>query len=148
KTLTVAHRDPLIRQHVSASAELIPDELNVKQVAVEADESAFITVSVKRNFKALGKRCGAKLKQIAAALNQWGFDEVARLDGGESLEVPGEPLSSSDVLLQRKAAAGTAVATDGHITVVLDTRLDQALEHEGLAREFISVVQNARKEAG
>jgi isoleucyl-tRNA synthetase len=52
------------------------------------------------------------------------------------------------VVLQRKAAENTAVATDGHITVVLDTQIDAALRREGLAREFTSLVQNARKDSG
>ncbi len=146
--LTVAHRDPLLRGHVTASAELIEDELNVKEVAVEADESAFISVTVKPNFKTLGKRCGPKLKAIAPALAGWGFEEVARLEAGETLEVAGEAIGLEDVLLQRKAAADTAVATDGDITVVLDTQVTPALRREGLAREFVSLVQNARKEAG
>ncbi len=52
--LTVVHRDAGIRADVLAASALISDELNVKAVAVEADESAFATVAVKPNFKTLG----------------------------------------------------------------------------------------------
>ncbi|MEZ4290730.1 MAG: DUF5915 domain-containing protein [Myxococcota bacterium] len=85
------------------SSALVADELNVKQVVVEADESAFATVVVKPNFKTLGKRCGPKLKQIGPALAAWGFEEVARLEAGETIEVEGEALALGDVLLQRSA---------------------------------------------
>src|SRR5690606_3374423 len=146
--LTVVHRDPTLRAHVTSAHELIEDELNVKRVDVEADESAFTSVSVKPNFKTLGKRCGSKLKDISAVLAKWGFAEVERLEAGESVNVAGEALTIDDVILQRKAAENTAVATDGHVTVVLDTQIDAPLRREGLAREFTSLVQNTRKESG
>jgi isoleucyl-tRNA synthetase len=137
-----------VREHIACSASLIEEELNVKQVGVEADEGAFTSVKVKPNFKTLGKRCGPKLKEISAALAGWGYAEVNQLEEGQSLEVAGEALGIGDVILQRQAAPNTAVATDGEITVVLDTSIDPALKREGLAREFISLIQNARKAAG
>jgi isoleucyl-tRNA synthetase len=73
---------------------------------------------------------------------------VARLESGGTIEVAGEALALGDVILQRSALAGAVVATNGDLTVVLDTALDAALEREGIAREFVSVLQNARKQAG
>jgi isoleucyl-tRNA synthetase len=148
RRLTVVHRDAERRAMALAAQALIADELNVKDVAAEADESSFTSIAVKPNFKTLGKRCGPKLKPIGAALAQWGFAEVARLEAGETIEVAGEALSLEDVVLQRSALAGAAVATDGELTVVLDTEVDPALRREGIAREFVSVLQNARKQAG
>lgn len=146
--LTIAHRDKRVRDEALASAGLIADEINVKNVEAVADESAFATVSVKPNFKMLGKRCGPKLKEIGAVLKNWSFSEVERLEAGESITVAGEPLTLEDVLLQRGAKGDAAVATDGHLTVALETHVDEALRREGNAREFVSLMQNARKEAG
>ncbi|HYO94951.1 MAG TPA: isoleucine--tRNA ligase [Polyangiaceae bacterium] len=146
--LTVVHRDPAVREAVLASAALIADEINVKRVAVEADESGFASVTVKPNFKTLGKRCGSKLKAISAALTGFGPGEVARLEAGEGLLVEGETLTLADVVLQRDSKGDAAVVTDGDITVALDTRLDEGLLAEGIAREFVSLLQNARKDAG
>ncbi len=146
--MTVVHRDPNVRAQVLASAALIEEELNVKALSVEADESAFTTVQVKPNFKTLGKRCGKKLGAIKTELSGWGFEEVARLEAGESIEAAEEPLSLDDVILQRAAKPDAAVATDGSVTVVLDTTLTDELRQEGVAREFISQMQNARKSAG
>jgi isoleucyl-tRNA synthetase len=148
RRLTVVHRDPALRDMALGAQALIADELNVKSVAVEADESSFTSITVKPNFKTLGKRCGPKLKPIGAELARWGFAEVARLEAGEAIEVAGEPLTLDDVILQRSALAGAAVATNGELTVVLDTEIDAALRREGIAREFVSVLQNARKQAG
>jgi isoleucyl-tRNA synthetase len=146
--LTVVHRDAAVRQMALGATELIRDELNVKELAVEANESAFATVTVKPNFKTLGPRCGPKLKEITAVLKGWGFDEVARLEDNETITVAGEAIGIDDVLLQRSGKGDAAVATDGHVTVALDTTIDDALRREGIAREFTSLMQNARKDAG
>ncbi len=148
RELTVVHRDASVRGDVEAAAALIADELNVKAVTVEADESAVASVVVKPNFKTLGKRCGPKLKQIGPALLEWGFDEVARLEAGETIEVAGEAIALEDVLLQRTAKEGAATATDGEYTVVLDTELDERLRREGIARDAINLFNNARKDKG
>ena len=146
--LIVVHRDEGVRADVLAAADLLASELNVKKVSVEADESQFATVTVKPNFKTLGKRCGPKLKEIGPALASWGFDEVSRLEAGESIEVEGEELRLEDVLFQRSARGDAATATDGEYTVVLDTRLDDGLRREGIARDAISLLNSARKDQG
>jgi isoleucyl-tRNA synthetase len=146
--LTVASRDAAVRTAVQASAALIADELNVKRVAVSSDEGAFCAITVKPNFKELGKRAGPKLKEIGAALSQWSHAEVARLEAGEAIAVAEVPLRLADVLLQRTPAAGALVASEGAVTCVLDTALTPELVREGLANEFISLLQQARKAAG
>lgn len=146
--IDIVNRDPAVRAAAASFTSLIAEEINVKEVAVSGDESAFATVLVKPNFKTLGKRCGPKLKQIGAALATWGFREVESLEAGEPVSVEGVSLTLEDVLLQRGPKGDAAVATDGHITVALDTRIDSALRAEGVARDFVSLMQNARKEAG
>jgi isoleucyl-tRNA synthetase len=146
--LSVIHRDAKVREAVMLSAALIAEEINVKQVAVEADESAFASVSVKPNFKTLGKRLGSKLKSISATMANWTVAEVSQLESGESILIDADAVTLEDVILQRSGKGDSAVATDGHITVALDTRLDEPLRKEGIAREFISAMQTARKEAG
>jgi isoleucyl-tRNA synthetase len=146
--LTVVSRDPAVRVAAQAQAAILAAELNVKDVAVSADEAAVVAVSVKPNLKVLGKRCGQKIKEIGAVLVTWGHADVARLEAGESIPVAGESLTVADVLLQRTPVAGAVVASAGAVTVTLDTALNEALVHEGLAREFVSVLQQARKEAG
>src|SRR5262249_19556807 len=130
------------------SAALIAEEINVKRVETRGDESEFADVSVKPNFKTLGKRCGPKLKDITAALKAFGHEQVARLEAGETVVVEGETLALEDVLLQRTTKGEAAVATDGHVTVALDTHLDDALRREGIARDVTSLLQTARRDAG
>jgi isoleucyl-tRNA synthetase len=148
RELTVVHRDESVREDVIAASALIASELNVKTVSVEKDESAVATVTVKPNFKTLGKRCGPKLKEIGPVLASWGFEEVSRLEAGESITVAGEELGLEDVLFQRAVVGDAATATDGQYTVVLDTALDDGLRREGIARDAINLLNNARKDNG
>jgi isoleucyl-tRNA synthetase len=145
RALTVVSRDAAVRAAVAASRALIADELNVKLVQESADEGAFAEITVKPNFAELRRRCGPKLKEISAALASWGHGEVTRLEAGERIACAGESLGLGDVLLQRAARAGAVVASDGVLTVALDTTLDDALRAEGVAREFVSVLQQERK---
>jgi isoleucyl-tRNA synthetase len=142
------HRDARVRDAVTASAALIADEINVKSVDAVADESSFVDVTVKPNFKTLGKRCGPKLKEIGAGLKTFGHDDVSRLESGDPVSLVGETLTLEDVILERKPKGDAAVASDGHVTVALDMHQSPALLREGVAREIISLLQTARKDAG
>ena len=63
--------------------------------------------------------------------------------GGETIAF--EP---DDVLVESTSAEGYACAEEGGFLVGLDTSLTEALEREGLARELVRTVQEARKQAG
>ena len=57
-------------------------------------------------------------------------------------------ISPSEVLIEYKDIEGWIVANNDKITVALDTRINQSLFNEGLAREFINRLQNLRKQSG
>ena len=125
---------------VKGLEDLIMDELNVKRVEYVADETELCDVSYKANFKTLGKKCGSKMKAVAAG--------IAALKGfAGSATVEGVELSSEDVLVTRSPKAGLVVASEGATVVALETTLSPELVAEGLAREFVSHVQAMRKEA-
>ena len=125
---------------VKGLEELIEDELNVKNVAFIADETELCEVTFKANFKTLGKKCGAKMKAVAA-----GIAALKSFSGTTTIE--GVELTADDVLVTRKPKEGLVVASQGAIVVGLETALTPALISEGLAREFVSNVQSMRKEA-
>ena len=125
---------------VKGLEELIEDELNVKNVAFIADETELCEVTFKANFKTLGKKCGAKMKAVAA-----GIAALKSFSGSTTIE--GIELTADDVLVTRKPKEGLVVASQGAIVVGLETALTPELISEGLAREFVSNVQSMRKEA-
>ncbi len=146
--ITVISREAGVRAAVDRFRAALAMELNVKEVRLSTDEAAFCALSVKPNLKVLGKRCGPKLKAISAVLSGWSFAEVAELEAGRTIPVDGEAIGKDDLLLTRSPVAGALTASLGAVTVALDTALTPELTREGLAREFISVVQQARKDAG
>ncbi len=123
---------------VAGLESLIEDELNVKTVGFVADETELCNVSYKANFKTLGKKCGAKMKAVAAAI-------------ASAKTIPfdceGFTITADDVLVTRAPKEGLVVASEGSIVVGLETALTPELVAEGLAREFVSHVQSMRKEA-
>jgi isoleucyl-tRNA synthetase len=146
--LTVVSRDDKVQKEALDTAQLIEDELNVKTVAASAAEADFCSLTVKPNFAVLKQRAAAKLKDISAGLSSWGFNEVSRIEAGETIELAGVAITREDIILQRNPLSGKIVASEGDVTVVLDTTLTDALVKEGLAREMNSVLQQARKNAG
>jgi isoleucyl-tRNA synthetase len=77
---------------------------------------------------------------------------AARLAAGERVEIdlPSGPieLAPEDVELVRERREGWGVAGEGGVTVALDLDIDEDLRLEGLARELVREVQDARKAAG
>ena len=130
---------------VKGLEELIEDELNVKAVEYVADETELCDVSYKANFKTLGKKCGQKMKAVAAAIAAMGNGEGGT-GNGEPKIVEGVELTAEDVLVTRKPKAGMVVASEGAVVVGLETALTPELVAEGRARELVSHVQAKRKE--
>lgn len=134
-------------------AEIVKDELNVKELVLTQEEGSIVKYRILPDNKLLGPRFGKKFPALRAALGARNASEIARLVGaGETvrIEVEGETaeLAPGEVLVQTTAAEGLAVATGEGISVAIDTTLTPELAQEGLAREFVRAVQTMRKDAG
>ena len=135
-------------EKLAALADLIADELNVKEVVFVEDEAEISEVSCKANYRALGPRFGKRVKEAAAFIEKLTRAEVARLEAGERLPVAGGTIGADDVQLTRSEKEGVVAAVDGNLCVGLDVNLDEELVREGTAREVVNRVQNMRKAAG
>ena len=133
---------------VKGLEDLIEDELNVKKVEFIADETELCQISFKANFKTLGKKCGPKMKAVAAAIAA-ANNRITELANNRiaSCEIEGVVLTAEDVIVVRSSKPGLVVASQGAIVVGLETALTPELIAEGNAREFVSHVQSMRKEA-
>ena len=129
---------------VEGLKELVLDELNIKNLEQIADERSLCDVSYKANFKTLGRKCGPKMKSVAAAIAEMSGED---LGPAWTKRIEGVEITAQDVLVTRSPKQGLVVASEGEIVVGLDTTLDETLISEGLAREFVSHVQSMRKEA-
>jgi isoleucyl-tRNA synthetase len=151
--LQIASGDPRLAQLIepgSESRRIILEELNVRSVAFTEAEAEFCSFEVKPNLKELGRRCGPKIREITAALARLTDPaDVKRLRAG-GVTIAGELLREGDVLIRLIPRSGRVVASDSThgLTVALDTALDEDLIQAGLAREFTSILQQARKSSG
>ena len=159
----VKTRQPLARALAGAPGfASLPPELRA-QVAEELNVHALETMStvdvelvdysVKPNFKALGRRFGSQTPAVARAITSADAAALAadlRTAGTEVVTADGQsvPLSPDEVIVTQTPKAGWAVATDGGETVALEVTLTPELRREGLAREAIRLIQEARKSDG
>ena len=138
------------KEIIADLVDLIKEELNVKEVVFKDDLSEFMSLSVKPNFKEVGKLLGSKMKEFTTVLVNLTIDEVNSLNNGENITIK---LDGSDfvvepymVEIRYNAKEGFNVATLNNNFIILNTTLTDELIEEGIARELISKVQNLRKE--
>ncbi|MEZ4238857.1 MAG: isoleucine--tRNA ligase [Myxococcota bacterium] len=148
RKLTVVHHDAEVREALQAHAGSLADELNVKEVVIRADGDDLAAVSCKANFKALGKRYGGQMKAAAGEIERFGASELATLEGGQTIEVLGQPVALDDVVVRRDPRDDVVIETEGSLLVALDPTLDDGLVDEGIARELVSVLQRLRRDQG
>src|SRR5207302_10213008 len=127
------------------------DELNVKKIEYTKDAEKYITYQVQPNFKRLGPRIGKLLPGCKAALSQAdGGKLLAELtaSGKVTLNISGEKveLDNEDIQVRLQAKSGWAAAQGSNVVVVLATELTPELIAEGLARDFVRLVQDERKQ--
>ncbi|MEE8395467.1 MAG: DUF5915 domain-containing protein, partial [bacterium] len=139
---------------VRQSEGQILEELNVKALEFIAADDRMIAYRYRPNLPRLGKRFGKKIPAIREALAAETGPQIAasvtgggpftlQLKGGEALE-----LEPEDVLVETTSVEGYVSAEEGGYLVRLDTQLDDGLLREGMARELVRSVQEARKQAG
>ncbi|QZY53794.1 isoleucine--tRNA ligase [Crassaminicella profunda] len=138
---------------ISDLIPLIKEELNVKEVVFEKELNQFMNFNLKPNFKVAGPIFGSKIKLLGKALGSLDASvAVPKLENGETIEVPvdGETLelTREHVLITIAAKEGFTVEMQNNLFVILETTLTQELIDEGFAREFISKVQQMRKNNG
>ena len=142
-----------VREMLEGTAKIIADELNVKKVDFCDDEEELVKRSCKANFKALGARLGKEMKLAAAKIAQLTAQEISSILAGNPLTITLSDNSSAeigadDLIIKREERPGLVAASENGVTIALETQLTEELEAEGLAREFVSKLQNIRKESG
>jgi len=159
----VKMRQPLRKAVVVATAEerpaierlsdVVASELNVKEIEFVSDESALVSYRVVPNFRALGPKMGKQMPQAKAAIEGLNAAEVTEvLDAGGSvgISVDGHDhtIGADDITMVMEPLEGYEVEAEAGHAVALALELDDELLAEGLAREIVHAVQNARKGAG
>jgi isoleucyl-tRNA synthetase len=142
KSMTLAHPEA---DKISAFHDIISDAVNVKEVIFTDDVAAFGSHDIKVNSK-LGARLRSRFKDILAA--QRARDWTMRTNG--KVEIAGVVLEPQDfeLRLQMREDVVAEPFDTWRGVVVLDTKIYPQLQAEGRARDFVRLVQAARKQAG
>ena len=147
-------QDEQTLQALKHVADLIRAEVNVKElVIVPADKSEIKLVKkIKPNFKVLGKKVGAQMKELAAAINSMSQNDIAKMEADSAFDLRlstfDYTLIPEDVEILTEDMPGWLVVNNGVLTIALDIELTPELIEEGIARELINRLQNLRKSSG
>ena len=143
--------DDAQRRHIEAVADLVKNEVNVKELKF-VEDSGFLVKKVKCNFRVMGKKFGKLMKQVAAYMDGLSQAEIASLEteGKMSFQIEGQDVTveAADVDIISEDIPGWLVSNEGNLTVALEVELTDDLKDEGMARELINRIQNLRKDTG
>ena len=158
----VKNRQPLDKVMVASAfnlelgeelSALVKDELNVENVEILANADDYVSYDIKPQLRTVGPKYGkflGAIKQKLAQVNP--VETVNMVKGGEALEFEVDntliSLGEEDLLIALKNKEGYASESNGELTVVLDTNLNDSLIEKGFINEFVSKVQNLRKDSG
>ncbi len=142
--------DERVRRAVERFPEQIREELNIKRITFHepgGPGGELLHSEKKPNQKSLGAKYGSRSSEVKAAIEAYtsrgqGVPLRLKVSWGEI------DIGAEDVLVERKPPDNNwAKADDNDIELLIDVRLSEELKQEGMAREVVRHVQNARKEA-
>jgi isoleucyl-tRNA synthetase len=135
---------------IESLADVIRDELNVKQITARDNLDDLVHYSYKPNLKTLGPKYGKllgaireelpRLDAVLLAQLRQGQQVTATIGGGEVVLLP------DDVLVSTEQAADWVCADERGVQIALSTKLTPELKREGIARDFVRQVQQIRKD--
>jgi isoleucyl-tRNA synthetase len=146
--LTVASNNASATDALASVAHLIADEVNVKTVAFSNDVAAFGSFVLKPNGKLLGPKLGKEVQVVIAAARNgdWTVEGDKVMVAGHTLEGDEFELLLEPLDDDTNQIAIAALRTND-VVVALDITLTPELESEGLSRDLIRHIQQARKDA-
>lgn len=137
------------KELISDLVSLIEEELNIKKVVFVDDLNEYMNLSVKPNFKVVGKLFGPLIKEFQNKLENLSSTEINTLEKGNSITmIIGDKeteITPEMVDIRISSKEGFNIGMENNNFIILDTTLTEDLILEGIAREMVSKVQQLRK---
>ena len=141
------------RERLTRLADIVVDELNVKALTFAAKQTDLVEYEIGLLPHILGKKHGPLFPKLRAAVASLDAETLARdfqsgLSGDVDVDGQAITLLSEEVEVRFSPREGYAVTEERGLLVGVDVLITPELESEGLARDLVRRIQNARKEAG
>ncbi len=141
------------REILEEMKPIIAEELNVKEVEIQSEESSLVDYEAKANFKILGSKLGRHMKEVAAKIHEMRTEHVSKLLDGLRRRIEyginqSIDIGLDDLIIQRHEKENLKIINENALTVGFDTDVSADLMYEGLARDIIRSIQTMRKESG
>lgn len=150
--ILVPVRNEKEKAQVESMRDIILSEVNVKDIEYLTDAEGFLKKKIKANYKVLGKKVGANMKNIAAQILEFTQSQINELENNKAIElkVDGQifPILLEDVDIMTEDIPGWSVAHKNGWSAALDISINEQLKEEGNAREIINRIQKIRKDLG
>ena len=146
--MTIGLLNPDDEKYILKLSSVIKEELNVKNLKISFEPESMAEIFVKPNFKSLGKKLGSQIKTLQEKLKSLPDKDRVSALRGLKLNVAGFDMSSVDYIVElRLSHRDELISTSKSYVVALDGKVTKELEMEGNARELVSFIQKARKNA-
>lgn len=134
----------IVGDDLSRLAELLQNEINVKDVAFEDSLEPYLQQVAKPNFSVLGPKLKDRVDEVAATIEDASPGELP----GTDVAVDGDSytIREEDFTVEERERDGYAIESAGDLQVVLSLEQTEELLAEGFARELVRRVQEMRKE--
>lgn len=132
--------------------DLIRNEVNIKEIVWTGTGDLQIQRKLRPQFRRLGPRYPTVIQKLGAALEQISAQEVQGFLDKGLLELRVDDvncvLEVEDLEVITLDIPGWQTASEGTLTVALDSTLSPSLVLEGTARELVNRIQKIRKDRG
>lgn len=136
-------------QRILPFKEIIADEVNVKNVEIDEDFSNLAELKLQINFKKIGAKYGAKIKEITTSAKSGDWKKISE----NEIAIAGVNLVDDEFELKldvknvdEKKFAIQPLASNDYL-ISLDIEVTKELEDEGIARDIVRAIQQNRKDA-
>ncbi|MEX2704349.1 MAG: isoleucine--tRNA ligase [Candidatus Freyrarchaeum guaymaensis] len=150
KELVVVAKEERL-DYIKPLEDILKDELNVKEVKYERDDSQYVTYKLKPNFKKIGPKFKNLAPRVVQELEQLDPREAAQKlaeQGKLTVYVAGNPveLTAEEVEVETIEKENYVMGQTTYVKLFLNTEITPELAREALAREVVRRIQTMRKE--
>ncbi|VEV58567.1 isoleucine--tRNA ligase, putative [Plasmodium vinckei vinckei] len=147
KSVKILHRENSFFDNFDKIANYIKEELNILNIEYSTDTSC-LTFSVIPNYKKLGTKLGANLKNIQNKIKNMNMEDIKNYEQNKKIIIDNILLEDDDIIINMKHnlnLENIEAISENSITILMDFTADEQLNNMENAREICNNIQKMRK---